>query len=56
MSVNVTKANVDFNDVDELSEGIIDTRNQIIPIVDFVKSEVPGLEKPTSQILHQFLA
>lgn len=43
ISLNVTRAKFDFEDPVSFSQGLVEARAQIFPILDFVRSRVPGL-------------
>ena len=45
VSLNVTRAKFDHEDVVDTTRGIVEMRRQIEPIFRFVKQEVPGMEQ-----------
>lgn len=48
VSLNVTRAKFDHEDLADATRGMVELRSQIEPIFRFVRREVPGLEGPTS--------
>ncbi len=44
MSLNVTRAKFDHEDLADATRGMVELRSQIEPIFRFVQREVPGLE------------
>lgn len=44
VSLNVTRAQGDYEDADAYSRSIVDARKQILTVLAFVKEKVPGLE------------
>lgn len=55
VSLNVTRTDCEYEDVREYSRGIADARSQILPIFEFIKREVPGIEKSYISNIAPFL-
>lgn len=45
VSLNVTRAKFDYEDLEKTSRGIVEMRAQIQPIFRFVQEQVPGMDK-----------
>ena len=45
VSLNVTRAKFDYEDTEATSAGLVEARSQILPVFQFVKKRVPGLEE-----------
>ncbi len=45
VSLNVTRAKFDYEDAEATSAGLVEARSQILPVFEFVKKRVPGLEE-----------
>lgn len=44
-SVNVTRVRFDYEDICDNSRGMVEARSQILPILNFMRAHVPGLEQ-----------
>lgn len=47
VSMNVTRANGDYEDVRVYSAGVADARSQILPVISLLRERVPGMESCT---------
>lgn len=44
-SVNVTRVRYNYEDICDCSRGMAEARAQILPVLDFIRSGIPGLER-----------